>query len=66
VGFPDPLPGSKLGGTGFGGSPNDFDKLAVQEIEKWSKVIDVADKRTHCDLQLSLCFGRSVTEEPNI
>jgi tripartite-type tricarboxylate transporter receptor subunit TctC len=38
---------AKLGGTVLGGSPDDFGKLVAKEIEKWSKVIDVADKRPH-------------------
>jgi tripartite-type tricarboxylate transporter receptor subunit TctC len=36
---------AKLGGAEFGGSPDDFGKLVAEEIEKWRKVIRVANNR---------------------
>jgi hypothetical protein len=36
---------AELGGTPLGGSPGDFGKLVASEIEKWRKVIRMANIR---------------------
>jgi tripartite-type tricarboxylate transporter receptor subunit TctC len=36
---------AKLGGTVIGGSPEEFGMLVAQEIEKWGKVIRIANNR---------------------